>query len=290
MAQQRIGFIGVGHMGGAMAQRLLDRGWPVAVCDINPLAVAPLAARGAMVHPTPAALASAADVVIVVVVDGVQTREVVQGVIAAPARPACVMLCPTISPEDVEACASALAVAGIACLEAPSAGGPARARAGRMSLMLAGDPAVCEAQAALLADLADPVFRVGARVGDGARTKLVNNLLAGIHLAGAAEVLALAQRLGLDASRTLDVIERSSGQSWIASDRYRRLLAGDLAPRAHTTLLAKDTRLAVQAARSVGAPLALGPLAAEVFARALEAGLGDEDDASLIRLYAQPSS
>jgi L-threonate 2-dehydrogenase len=101
MAQQRIGFIGVGHMGGAMAQRLLDRGWPVAVCDINPLAVAPLAARGAMVHPTPAALASAADVVIVVVVDGVQTREVVQGVIAAPARPACVMLCPTISPEDV---------------------------------------------------------------------------------------------------------------------------------------------------------------------------------------------
>jgi L-threonate 2-dehydrogenase len=269
MAQQRIGFIGVGHMGGAMAQRLLDRSWPVAVCDINPLAVAPLAARGAMVHPTPAALASAADVVIVVVVDGVQTREVVQGVIAAPARPACVMLCPTISPEDVEACASALAVAGIACLDAPISGGPERA---------------------LLADLADPVFRVGTRVGDGARTKLVNNLLAGIHLAGAAEVLALAQRLGLDASRTLDVIERSSGQSWIASDRYRRLLAGDLAPRAHTTLLAKDTRLAVQAARSVGAPLALGPLAAEVFARALEAGLGDEDDASLIRLYAQPSS
>ena len=290
MAQQRIGFIGVGHMGSAMAQRLLDRGWPVAACDINPLAVGPLAARGARVHPTPAALAGAADVVIVVVVDGVQTREVVQGVVAAPARPACVMLCPTISPEDVEACASALAKAGIACLDAPISGGPARARAGRMSLMLAGDPAVCEAQAALLADLADPVFRVGARVGDGARTKLVNNLLAGIHLAGAAEVLALAQRLGLDASRTLDVIERSSGQSWIASDRYRRLLAGDMAPRAHSTLLAKDTRLAVQAARSVGAPLALGPLAAEVFARALEAGLGDEDDASLIRLYAQPSS
>jgi L-threonate 2-dehydrogenase len=290
MHTQSVGVIGVGHMGGAMAQRLLDRGWPVAVCDINPLAVAPLAARGAMVHPTPAALASAADVVIVVVVDGVQTREVVQGVISAPTRPACVMLCPTISPEDVEACASALAVAGIACLDAPISGGPERARAGRMSLMLAGDPAVCEAQAALLADLADPVFRVGTRVGDGARTKLVNNLLAGIHLAGAAEVLTLAQRLGLDASRTLDVIERSSGQSWIAGDRYRRLLAGDLSPRAHTTLLAKDTRLAVQAARSVGAPLALGPLAAEVFARALEAGLGDEDDASLIRLYAQPSS
>ena len=289
MHTQSVGVIGVGHMGGAMAQRLLDRSWPVAVCDINPLAVAPLAARGAVVHPTPAALASAADVVIVVVVDGVQTREVVQGVIAAPARPACVMLCPTISPEDVEACASVLRAAGIACLDAPISGGPSRAREGRMSLMLAGDPAVCEAQAALLADLADPVFRVGARAGDGARTKLVNNLLAGIHLAGAAEVLALAQRLGLDVSRTLDVIERSSGQSWIASDRYRRLLAGDLAPRARTTLLAKDTRLAVQAARSVGASLALGPLAAEVFARALEAGLGDEDDASLIGLYRPPN-
>jgi putative dehydrogenase len=96
------------------------------------------------------------------------------------------------------------------------------------------------------------VFRISQRPGDGARTKLVNNLLAGINLVGAAEVLALAARMGLDLGTTLDVIEQSSGQSWIGSDRMRRAIAGDYAPRAHVTLLQKDTRLAMEAATAAG--------------------------------------
>ena len=120
------------------------------------------------------------------------------------------------------------------------------------------------------------------RPGDGARTKLVNNLLAGINLVGAAEVLALAGRMGLDLTTTLDVIERSSGQSWIGSDRMRRAIDGDLAPRAHVTLLEKDTRLAVAAARSVGFEGPLGASAAAVFKAAREAGMADLDDAALL--------
>ena len=80
----------------------------------------------------------------------------------------------------------------------------------------------------------------------------MNNLLAGINLAGAAEAMAMAQRMGLDLGRTLDVIEQSSGQSWIGSDRMRRAIAGDYEPRAHVTLLQKDTRLAVEAAAAAG--------------------------------------
>ena len=108
------------------------------------------------------------------------------------------------------------------------------------------------ASGALLEALSSKLFRVGERPGDGARTKLVNNLLAAINLAGAAEAIALAERLGLDPARTLDVIEQSSGQSWIGSDRMRRAIAGDLAPRAHTTLLAKDSRLALEMAAAAG--------------------------------------
>jgi 3-hydroxyisobutyrate dehydrogenase-like beta-hydroxyacid dehydrogenase len=124
-------------------------------------------------------------------------------------------------------------------------------------------------------------------VGDGARTKLVNNLAAGINLVGAAEVLAMAQRMGLEPQRTLDVIEQSSGQSWIGSDRMRRAIAGDYAPRAHMTLLEKDTRLALQAGAAEGFTGPLGAAAHGVFAAACADGLAELDDAAILHWLAR---
>ena len=195
-----------------------------------------------------------------------------------------VMLCPTIAPQDTEALAAGLAEQGIGCIDAPMSGGPARARDGSMSLMLAAPAALLQRHDAVLARLSSRRFVISERVGDGARTKLVNNLLAGINLVGAAEVLALADRLGLDLGTTLDVIEQSSGQSWIGSDRMRRAIAGDFEPRAHVTLLEKDTRLAVEAARQAGFDGPLGARAAAVFAQARAAGLADRDDGALLPL------
>jgi 3-hydroxyisobutyrate dehydrogenase-like beta-hydroxyacid dehydrogenase len=160
-------------------------------------------------------------------------------------------------------------------------GGPARAADGSMSLMVACAQTVYERHRALIEALSNQVFRISERVGDGARTKLVNNLLAGINLVGAAEVLVLAQKMGLDVGQTLDVIEQSSGQSWIGSDRMRRAIAGDLAPRAHMTLLQKDTRLAMQAAQAVGFDGPLGAAVRDVFAQASAGGLDGLDDAAL---------
>jgi hypothetical protein len=128
---------------------------------------------------------------------------------------------------------------GLQAIDAPMSGGPARARDGTMSLMVACADAVFSQHSALINTLSAKVFRISQQPGDGARTKLVNNLLAGINLVGAAEVLALAARMGLDLARTLDVIEQSSGQSWIGSDRMRRAIAGDYAPRAHVTCCKK---------------------------------------------------
>jgi putative dehydrogenase len=136
--------------------------------------------------------------------------------------------------------------------------------------------------------LSNKVFRISQRVGDGARTKLVNNLLAGINLVGAAEVLALADRMGLNLNTTLDVIEQSSGQSWIGTDRMRRAIADDVAPRAHMTLLAKDTRLAQEAAAAAGFDGPLGARASAVFAEAVQAGLAQLDDAALLRFLQRP--
>ena len=285
-----VAIAGVGNMGGAIAQRLLDQGWPVQVFDIDAMKVAPLQALGASACADAAAAVTGCEVLIVCVVDAGQTGDVLFGPhgaahVMGPGQ--AVLLCPTISPGDVENFAQRLAGRGVSTVDAPMSGGPARARDGTMSLMVACEGSVYERHRMVIETMSSKVFRISRRPGDGARTKLVNTLLAGINLVGAAEALAMAQRLGLDPAATLQVIEQSSGQSWIGSDRMRRAIAGDYAPRAHVTLLQKDPRLAVQAAAAAGFEGSLGPAARDVFARAAEAGLGDLDDAALFRLLSE---
>lgn len=280
-----VAIVGVGNMGGGMARRLLAQGVEVHVCDIDADKTQALQALGAYVAAIPAQLGGVAHFLIVCVVTAAQVQEVLWGEqgLAAQLQPGdTVMLCPTIAPDDTEAVAARLAGQGVATLDAPMSGGPERAALGTMSLMVAGADAVFERHLALLNALANPVFRISQRVGDGARTKLVNNLLAGINLVGAAEALALAERMGLDGGRTLQVMAASSAQSWIASDRMTRALAGDWAPRAHMTLLEKDTGLAQQMAMKAGYVGPLGPGAAAVFAQASAAGLAELDDAAVL--------
>lgn len=286
-----VALIGVGNMGGAMAANLLARDWPVRVCDLLPERSQALALLGATAYAEPAQAVRDARLVIICVVDAAQTRDVLfgAGAVAAAMRLGHgVMLCPTMAPDDVASIALALRPYGLHCIDAPMSGGPARARAGSMSLMVACAATVFERHRSLIETLSSHVFRVGERLGDGARTKLVNNLAAGINLVGAAEALALADRMGLDLGATLDVIERSSGQSWIGSDRMRRAIAGDLAPRARMALLAKDTRLAVQAARQLGLQGPLAAAARDALARASAAGLAEHDDAALLQWMTEP--
>lgn len=285
-----VAVIGIGNMGLAMALRLRDTGQAVRVHDIDLARHALAATVGAEVADSPAAVAAGCALLIVAVVDAAQTEAVLFGPAgAAAALPpgATVMLCPTIAPADVEQLAQRLAEAGLGCLDAPMSGGPARARNGSMSLMVAAPPALFTAHAPLLRHLAMRLFHVGQRPGDGARTKLVNNLLAATNLAAAAEAIALARHVGLDGAQTLAVIEQSSGHSWIGADRMARALAGDFAPRAHTTLLAKDSALALAMAAQAGIRPVLGTQAAAMFQAALAAGYGGEDDARLLSLVSR---
>ncbi len=270
-----------------MAARLLEGGWQVQVCDLDAGKTRALAALGATIGETPAACAIGCAALIVCVVDAAQVEAVLfgeAGAVQTLQAGSDVLLCPTIGPRDAERFAAQLQQRGLCAIDAPMSGGPVRARDGTMSLMLAGDEAAMQRQHALIGALSSKAFRVGIRPGDGARTKLVNNLLAGINLVGAAEAIALAERLGLSAESTLSVIEQSSGQSWVGSDRMRRAIAGDFEPRAHMTLLEKDTGLALQAAADAGFTGPLGAAAHAVFARACAAGLGGLDDAALLQL------
>ena len=288
-----VSIIGIGNMGGGIATNLLQRGYPVQVHDIDASKVAFYVSKGAVGHIQYAQAAIKIIVTIVCVVDAEQTHEVLFGATGiARSLPVghAVMLCPTIAPEDIECIAERLTNQGVDCIDAPMSGGPARAADGSMSLMVACLDAVFAQHSALLNDVSSLVFRISQRPGDGARTKLVNNLLAGINLAGAAECLALAERMGLNLATTLAVIEQSSGQSWIGSDRMRRALAGDTTARAYASLLAKDTRLAMAAAHAVGYAPPVAQQASAQFSQALASGLGQQDDSTLFGLERKRSA
>ncbi len=285
-----VGIVGVGNMGGAIAANLLARNYQVHVHDIDLPKVDFYQKKGALSQASSGQVASNTAVTIVCVVNAEQTEQVLFGPLGLTATAAAghvVLLCPTIAPQDVELFATHLSQRGIHTIDAPMSGGPARAADGSMSLMVACSDPLYTQHAPLLKDLSSQVFHISQRIGDGARTKLVNNLLAGINLVAAAEAMALAQRMGLDLHKTLDVIQQSSGQSWICTDRMSRALQGDYAPRAHMGLLAKDTALAVLAAEQAYAaeyPGPLGKQAMRTFANAIQSGLAMEDDAALFKL------
>lgn len=282
-----VGVIGVGNMGAAMARNLLTHGYTVHVHDIDPAQSQKMQDAGAVAHDSPYALAQSATLIIIAVVDAQQVHQVISGLGDALTSEHTVVLCPTIAPNDVAEFANRIQALGACVIDAPMSGGPARAQAGTMSLMVACEEAVFAKHAKVFNLLANKIFRISDRPGDGAKTKLVNNLLAGINLAGTAEVLVMAERMGLSAQTTLDVIAQSSGQSWIGSDRMARALAADLAPRAHMTLLTKDTSLACDAASHVNCDVPLGQHAAQVFAKACDAGWADLDDAALLQFLRQ---
>jgi len=288
--RERIGVIGVGNMGAPMAARLLERGFDVVVRDVRSEAEAPLLAAGGRRADAPIEIARSCSAVLVVVVDAAQIDDVLngsQGLLQALRPGQLVLFHSTIAPADAARFAAAVAQRGALPLDAPISGGPARARTGQLSMMVACSDATFERARPLLDALAARVFRVGTQAGLGATMKLVNNLLAGTYLAAGAEAFAIGRAAGLDPQTMADVFGASSGQSWILSDRLGRLVAGDPHTHAQMHILAKDMRLALELARSVGGPDSVGASASATFAAAAAAGLKDADDSALIRWLAE---
>lgn len=286
------GVIGIGAMGMGVAQSLLRAGFTVRVRDIRTEAEAEARAAGAIVCASAAELAGASDVVICVVVDSAQTDEVVFGAdgaaqaMRAKAAPGVFVMCSTVAPRYAATLADRLNAEGIAMLDAPISGGPARAHAGALSMMLSGASADIERCQPVLAAMADRRFHISARAGDGSRAKIVNNMLAGVNLAAACEAMALGLKLGLEAKTLHDVVCASSGGSWMFGDRMPRVLSGDYAPKAALKILTKDLSLLLEAAADAGCPVELAAAAHRAYADAVSQGLGAEDDAALIKRYA----
>jgi len=289
----KVGVIGTGAMGGGVVQSLVRSGIATSARDIRPEAAARAVAHGASSCESPAELARACGIVILLVVDADQVETVLfgtDGVARAGSRDRVVLVSSTVDPSYVKSLAPRLAAAGVALLDAPVSGGPVKAAGGTMTMMVSGDPAALARARPVLDRIAGRVFELGSRAGDASTFKIVNNLLAGANLAAAAEALALASAASLDLERVRDVVNASSGGSWIFADRIERALTADLEPRAAVKLLAKDVAIAAALAKRLDVDAPFSKLASRAFAAAVAAGHAEDDDAVLMRLALDASS
>ena len=287
---QSVAIIGVGNMGLGMARALLAAGHAVHGCDIAAPAAAAARQAGVTMHAAPSLAAEHAKgqarTVLIAVVNAAQIEGVLAELLPALTAKHTVLFMSTIAPDDAARFVAMVAATGAHALDAPMSGGPARAAAGHMTLMLAGSANALAAAKPVTDVLANRSFTVSAVAGDATKVKLLNNLLAGIHLAAGAQVLRLAGDLGLNPQTFLDVTQVSSGQSWIASDRLPRALANDFEPRSYLHILTKDVTLANAMLSDNGYPLPLGTDAQAVFKAAMDAGHTHLDDCALYLLPA----
>ena len=277
MTRPRVGVIGVGAMGMGIARTLLAKGFDVAARDIVPEREEEAVRHGAK------RLDGDVDVLVCVVIDADQTRAVIEEHAAkAPAF----MMCSTIAPADSERFAAVLDAIDVAMLDAPISGGPARAHAGTLSMMASGSDRAFELTRPVVEAMSRKCFRIGTRAGDGSRMKVVNNMLAAANIAAGCEAMAMASLLGLDLHQAAEVIQASSGASWMFGDRMPRALAADYAPTAASRVLLKDVGLFVHEARKLGLTAPMAECARGIFADTVERGYAEEDDAAVLKRYA----
>jgi 3-hydroxyisobutyrate dehydrogenase len=288
MTAQHIGLIGLGAMGRGMAGSLRRAGYTVHVCDVRPEAAQAFAADGGVACATPAELAAHCEVIVSVVVNAAQTEAVLfgPGGAAAAMRPgSAFVMCSTVDPNWSIATEQRLAAMGLVYLDAPISGGAARAASGEMTMMTAGRPEAYAKVGATLDAMAAKVYRLGDKAGAGSKVKIINQLLAGVHIAAAAEAMALGLREGVAADALYEVITHSAGNSWMFENRMAHVLAGDYTPLSAVDIFVKDLGLVLDTARATKFPLPLASTAHQMFMQASTAGYGREDDSAVIKIF-----
>ena len=283
-----VGVIGLGAMGAGMAGSLRRAGCDLHVCDVRDGVAVAFAAKGGTADATPAALAAACDVVVSVVVNAAQTESVLfgDGGVAAAMPPGSVfVMCSTVDPNVSIAFERRLEAMGLLYVDAPISGGAAKAASGEMTVMGAARDAAWAKAEPLLHAMAAKVYRLGDRAGNGSKVKIINQLLAGVHIAAAAEAMALGLREGVDPAALYDVITHSAGNSWMFENRMAHVLKADYTPLSAVDIFVKDLGLVLDTARATKFPLPLASTAHQMFMQASTAGFAKEDDSAVIKIF-----
>lgn len=288
-AATKVAVIGLGSMGLGIAECLVRGGFTVSGCDLSGDLVARLVAAGGTGAANPVEALRGADVVLTVVVTGAQTEAVLfgDGAIAAMRPGGVVVSSATMAPALARQIGRRATAAGVLYLDAPMSGGAARAAAGELTFMASGSAAAFDRARPVLGAIAQTVYELGDEPGVGASFKMVNQLLAGVHIAAACEAITLAKRLELDIAKVYEVITKSAGNSWMFENRIPHVLAGDYSPRSAVNIFTKDLGIVGDIGREQVFPMPIAASALQMFTMAAAAGMGGDDDASVARLIAQ---
>lgn len=284
----RVAVIGLGAMGFGMATSLRRAGFDVTGCDVAAAVVERLVAQGGRGAATPAEAARAADIVVSVVVNAAQTEAILfgnDGVAETLAEGAVFVSAATMAPEAARDLARRLEATGRHFLDAPISGGAQRAAEGQLTILASGSAAAFARARPALDAMAGKLYELGVEAGQGAAFKMINQHLAGIHIAAASEAMAFAARQGLDLRKVYEVITASAGNSWMFENRMPHVLDGDYAPRSAVDIFVKDLGIVQDMARAEKFPVPVAAAALQMFLMASAAGMGRDDDASVARLY-----
>ena len=284
----KVGFIGVGNMGGPMCRNIIrNTNHEVVVFDLSPEAMAACTHIGASAGTSVADVAARCDVVIT----SLPVPKVVEDVTIGPdgianhAKPGTVFIdLSTNAPATARKVAAAMAEKGIQMLEAPVSGGTLRATDGTIVIMVGGDATVFEQNLPLLKSFSGEVVHVGD-IGYGSTAKLINNMLAFCNAAAAAEALMMGKKSGINMGKLDAVIRNASGMSAAYVGMANKSMAGDYKPTFALNLAHKDLRLALEMADELGVPGLIAPQVMNLMRMARGMGLGDSDSAAVMRVY-----
>lgn len=282
--------IGLGSMGWGAAVSLLRAGLATIGVDINQEVLVRFEGEGGQTTDSPAAAAENADIVFVFVVNEKQTREVLFGVggAAEAAKPGTVFaLCVTMPPSSSIQIAQELEAKGMLVIDAPVSGGSLKASNGEMTIMASGPQEAFAIAEPAFDAISAKVFRLSDQPGMGSQVKMINQLLAGVHIAATAEAMALGAGIGVDLETLYDVIRECAGNSWMFENRGPHIVEGDYTPHSAVDIFVKDLGIVASesAANNFSTPMTATAL--DLFQEASAAGMGREDDAALAKLLAR---
>ena len=195
------------------------------------------------------------------------------------------MVSSTMSAEDAKVIAAKLAQYDLMMLDAPVSGGGVKANAGEMTVMASGDTKAFEALKPVLDAVAGKVYNIGAEIGLGSSVKIVHQLLAGVHIAVAAEAMAMAKKAGIPLDIMYDVVTNAAGNSWMFENRMAHVLSGDYTPLSAVDIFVKDLGLVTDTAKALHFPIPLASTAYQMFTNASNAGYGRYDDSAVIMTF-----
>jgi 3-hydroxyisobutyrate dehydrogenase len=281
-----VGFIGLGAMGGPMAANLARKGLAVHGFDMRAEALAELTAAGGRACASVAEAARGVGVLVLMVATPAQIEDVLDGggLAALPAG-ATVVMHATVAPDFAARLGARLEAAGRPFLDAPVSGGQIGAQQGRLTIMASGTPAAFAAAEPVLAAYSQKVYRLGDAAGAGSTVKMINQHLAGVHIAAAAEAMALAARAGVAPAKVFEVISASAGRSWMFENRVPHILARDFTPLSAVEIFVKDLGIVLGTGGELRFPLPIAAAAHQQFLAAAAAGLGREDDSAVVKVY-----